>query len=77
MQLKALKKGQETIDDDVSITCTIYYPTRRNDLDPSLFFDCLQKAEVIKNDRQLKEQHLYHGLDKENPRVEFRIDILA
>lgn len=58
---------------DLTFTATIYYPSRRNDLDCSLFQDCLQKAGVIGNDRQLKEIHLYHGLDKLNPRVEFSI----
>lgn len=48
----------------------LYYKTRRPDLDESLILDCLQKAGLIENDRQIKEKHVYHFLDKENPRAE-------
>ena len=59
----------EPIEGDISVTVKIWYKTRRPDLDPSLIFDLLQKTEVIKNDRQIKEIHAYHFLDKENPRA--------
>jgi len=66
-------KVKEPILGDVVVTCTIYYPSRRNDLDPSLVFDNMEKCGIIKNDRQIKEQHIYHGLDKNNPRVEIEV----
>ena len=56
------------LDGDLKITMRIFYASRRPDLDPSLVFDFLQ-GRVYGNDRQLKEQHIYHGLDKERPRV--------
>lgn len=56
------------IEGDVSVTMTIYYASRRPDLDESLILDLLQDV-VYLNDRQVKEKHIYWGLDKENPRT--------
>lgn len=74
VQLQALWKGQEPLIGDLVIHAAIYYPSQRNDLDGSIFFDTLQKAGVVLNDRQLKEMHLYRETDKVNPRVEFLIE---
>ena len=62
-------------EEDVSVTMTIYYATRRPDLDESVVLDCLQ-GHVYKNDRQVKEKHIYWGLDKERPRCEIRVQKL-
>lgn len=61
---------------DLRITIRIWYASRRPDLDASLIFDLLQGI-VYTNDRQIKEQHLYWGLDKENPRAEIVIEKIA
>ncbi len=58
--------------DDIIVSVTIWYASRRPDLDPSVIFDGLQ-GKLIKNDRQIKEFHAYHDLDKENPRANIRI----
>lgn len=58
---------------DLRITVKIYYASRRPDLDPSLIFDLMQER-IYLNDRQLKEQHIYWGLDKENPRSEITVE---
>ena len=63
------------IEDDCAVEMTIYYRTRRPDLDASLLFDALQKK-IIKNDRQIKEMHLFHGIDRENPRAEIKISTI-
>jgi Holliday junction resolvase RusA-like endonuclease len=47
----------------------IYYATQRPDLDESLILDLLQ-GKVYKNDRQVRERHVYHCIDKANPRIE-------
>tara|TARA_R110002020_G_scaffold43048_7_gene125512 strand:- start:926 stop:1348 length:423 start_codon:yes stop_codon:yes gene_type:complete len=60
------------LDGDLSATIHIFYKSRRPDLDPSVILDCLQ-GRVIENDRQFKELHIYHGLDRENPRAEISI----
>lgn len=61
---------------DVRLTATIYYATRRPDLDESLIMDLLEGV-AYKNDRQIKEKHIYHGLDKENPRAEILVESIA
>ena len=58
---------------DLRVTIKIYYASRRPDLDPSLIFDLMQDC-IYKNDRALKEQHLYWGLDPECPRAEITVE---
>ena len=54
--------------------CDMYYESERPDLDESLVMDCLQKADIIKNDRLIREKHIYHFIDKKNPRVEIKLE---
>jgi len=67
---------------DICFTAWIYYATRRPDLDESIIMDALQakfkngvliRKGVYLNDRQIKQKHIYHGLDKTNPRAEIEI----
>lgn len=51
----------------------IYYPSERNDLDESLVLDVLQ-GRVYENDRQVREKHVYHGIDKNDPRVVIELE---
>ena len=60
---------------DIRMYITIYYASRRPDLDESLILDLLQGL-VYVNDRQVKERHTYWGLDRENPRAEITIEQL-
>lgn len=55
---------------------TVYYRTRRSDLDVGLLLDCLQLAGVIRNDRFVIEQHLYAAVDRNNPRVELTLEFI-
>ena len=57
---------------DVGVEMTIFYCTRRPDLDESLILDCMEKK-IYGNDRQVKEKIIRHGLDKENPRAVIRV----
>jgi len=68
-QLKTALKGHRTLTKDVAVEITIYYPDKRQDLDPSLILDIMQKAGVYENDRQVKEMHLFRAIDKTNPRA--------
>ena len=54
---------------------TIYYASRRPDLDESLILDALQDI-IYKNDRQIKEKHIYSRLDRTNPRADIMIAAL-
>jgi hypothetical protein len=58
---------------DLRITMTIFYASRRPDLDESLILDLMQDR-VYVNDRQVKERHIYWGLDPDNPRAEIIIE---
>lgn len=50
------------------VAMKIFYASRRPDLDESLILDCLQ-GRVYENDRQVKERHIYWGLDRDKPRT--------
>ncbi len=52
---------------------TIWYASERPDLDESIILDALQKR-VYKNDRQIREKHIYRRLDRANPRADVRIE---
>ena len=72
---KAFKQqcaSSEVFECDVAVTIRIWYASRRPDLDESLILDLLQEV-AYKNDRQVKEKHIYWGLDKENPRCEIEV----
>lgn len=66
----------DLITQDVAVDITIWYASRRPDLDESLILDCLQDK-VYKNDRSVKEKHIYWGgVDKECPRANIRVRYL-
>lgn len=65
----------------VCITLWMFYRNERRDLDESVLLDCLQpragRRGVILNDRQVREKHVYHGIDAKRPRVEVLIEALT
>jgi Holliday junction resolvase RusA-like endonuclease len=68
-QVKTLPK---LLEGELSVTMHLYYTTQRPDLDGDLILDCLQ-GRIYQNDRQVREKHLFHGIDKVNPRAEIEI----
>ena len=62
----------EMLEGDLSFHADIYYPSRRQDLDPSILLDALQGL-IYANDRQFKQISSCRFLDKENPRSEIWI----
>ncbi len=62
----------ELFEGDVGVEMTIFYATRRPDLDESLILDAMEKK-IYSNDRQVKEKIIRHGLDKENPHTNIRV----
>ena len=77
------------LESDVRVTMTIFYATRRPDLDEAVILDCMQsqvrrnkqtkevsvvRNNIYKNDRQVKEKHIHWGLDKEDPRAEIEVE---
>lgn len=67
---------QKMLEGDVCVEIKIYYASRRPDLDESLILDLLQDVAYL-NDRQVKEKHIYWGLDKDNPRCEIKVSALS
>ena len=57
---------------DLAVHLRIFYASRRPDLDESVILDAMQGL-IYENDRQVKEKHVYHALDKANPRAEIVI----
>lgn len=75
----------------VRVTLRIFYASQRPDLDESVVLDVLQdryeknkytKARelvqrgVYCNDRQVREKHVFHAIDRKNPRTEIEIELL-
>lgn len=73
-QLRAILKAHKPFTVPVAVTMTIYYPNRRQDLDPSLILDIMQKAGVYENDRLVEEMHLFRSVDWDNPRAEIKVE---
>ena len=71
----------------VRITLRIFYASERPDLDESVVLDVLQarykragaervlvQRGVYANDRQVREKHVYHAIDRANPRAEIEVE---
>tara|TARA_R110000868_G_scaffold35215_1_gene126516 strand:+ start:749 stop:1051 length:303 start_codon:yes stop_codon:yes gene_type:complete len=65
----------ELIEGDVVAHIEIHYASRRADLDESIILDEMQ-GRIYKNDRQVKEKHVYWRLDRDNPRSNIRIEVM-
>lgn len=74
----------------VKVVLRIFYASERPDLDESIVLDVLQDrykrmgAErllthdgVYRNDRQVREKHVFHGIDRANPRTEIEIEPMS
>ena len=62
----------ELMEGDLSVHMKIFYASRRPDLDESLILDLMQGF-IYKNDRQVKQKHIFWGLDKERPRTIIKV----
>lgn len=84
--------ARRRLDGLLRMTIRIWYASERPDLDESLILDVLQdrwkrdkvtgervlvQAGVYRNDRQVRERHVYHGIDRAHPRAEIEIEPLA
>lgn len=69
---KQCPKLSQLLEGDLSISCHIWYASRRPDLDASLIFDAMEGM-IYPNDRALKQMHLFGHLDCKNPRAEITV----
>jgi len=67
-----------TITEPFEIWIDVYFRSNRSDLDNAakVILDCLQKAEIIANDRLCSVLAMRKFIDKLNPRIEFEIKCL-
>lgn len=78
--------ARQRLEGPLCVTLRIWYATERPDLDESLILDILQdryvgagearklvQAGVYRNDRQVRERHVFHGIDRRNPRAEIEV----
>ena len=59
----------------IKATIHIWYKTHQSDLDPSTLLAALQDR-LYANDRAIKEMHLFHHIDKVNPRATVTLEQL-
>lgn len=59
----------------VKVSLRVFYASERPDLDESVILDVLQQI-VYSNDRQVREKHVFHFIDRDNPRAEVEVEPL-
>lgn len=61
----------------VILTVEFYFKTKGSDISNrmKILEDLLEKMNVIENDNQIYEEHIYKFIDNDDPRVEFEISI--
>lgn len=81
--------ARQMITGPVRVVIVIYYRDERSDLDESIILDVMQaqhktvqgkrvclRRGVYVNDRQVRERHVLHRIDKANPRAEIVVEPL-
>lgn len=89
--LQIPSNARQMLEGPVRVTLRIFYASQRPDLDESVVLDVLQakyekdkqtgervlvRRGVYVNDRQVREKHVFHGIDKANPRTEIVVEPL-
>ena len=79
--------ARQRLEGPIRATIRIFYASERPDLDESVILDVLQdqwhriskktrilvRPGVYRNDRQVREKHVFHSIDRNNPRAEIEI----
>ena len=69
---RQVSRVEPLLEGELRVDMWIYYASQRPDLDESLILDLLQEK-IYLNDRQVRERHIHHFIDKANPRVEILV----
>lgn len=72
LQVPRLPEGEQ-LRGTLKLTARVFYASQRPDLDISLILDGLQDR-IYRNDRQVREMHLSHFIDRTQPRTELHIE---
>ena len=67
-----VRRVEPLLEGELRVDMWIYYASQRPDLDESLILDLLQEK-IYLNDRQVRERHIHHFIDKDDPRVEILV----
>jgi len=62
-----------SLKENLRLDIIVWYRDRRADLSIELIKDCIEESGLIKNDRYIREEHVYGFVDKENPRIKFNL----
>lgn len=68
------RKNLGSLTEPLRAIVTVFYPSRRQDLDCALLYDCLQANGIVANDRYIIEKHEFAEVDPKNPRVEITVE---
>ena len=74
--LKQIPKLPAPMLGPVRVSIKIFYASERPDLDASIVLDVMQEAGIYRNDRQCREIHLYHAIDRANPRAVIEVEAM-
>jgi Holliday junction resolvase RusA-like endonuclease len=78
-------KARVRLEGPVRVIIRIWYASERPDLDESVLLDCLQDRKVegaivqhgvYRNDRQVRQKFVFHGIDRANPRAHVIVEPL-
>lgn len=58
---------------ELGLECRIWSSAPRNDLDDALLIEALERAAIIASGRQIREKHLFAGVDRDDPRLMVRL----
>ena len=88
--LQIPQEARVMLEGPVRVTLRIFYASERPDLDESVVLDVLQaryrkiggermlvQRGVYLNDRQVREKHVFHAIDRANPRTEIEVEPLV
>ncbi|RWA55331.1 endodeoxyribonuclease RusA [Cupriavidus sp. UYMSc13B] len=81
--------ARQMLEGPVRVTLHLFYASERPDLDESVLLDVMQarysgkgdkralvQRGVYVNDRQVREKHVFHSIDRANPRAEIIVEPL-
>jgi hypothetical protein len=71
--LKQVPRPKQAYNAPVFLSVSIYYSSRRPDLDIALLQDAIQKAGIIVNDRWVEKLYVQKNISKSRPRVIFEL----
>jgi len=73
IQAKSQWNNLPPLPEPVSLKATIFYPSKRSDLDDAMLMDVIEKSGIVQNDRHIWHKIITKAISRDNPRVEFDV----